>query len=373
MSITQRDLKWMRLAISEARRSVHKDGRGAHPDVGAVAVCDNQIVGSACHGDLYPCDHAEFTLLEKKLQKHPLAGCTVYTTLEPCVERGAGKKPCAQRLIRRRVSRVVIGMLDPNQTVTGKGILQLRRAGIAVDLFPPELMAELEELNRDFIDDQESSISHSALAGVTEAGMTAFYPSRDYYSRFRHGVGNIDQYVATAQHTAILISINLMTGIPFNDLCGCLQSKLTKRGSKFSVVISLLDPRCKEVMMTIAPVLKMQPGDLAGSIHRSLKELLEFKARLPEPARRRFKVQIHTVLPFGSAIMLDHQSPSGRIQIESKPYKAALQQSFAFEIKPGGKSGFYEVIAKAYEDILRDGEDAESLNWPTTSEMKSDA
>jgi hypothetical protein len=46
-------------------------------------------------------------------------------------------------------------MLDPDQTITGKGILLLRRHGIAVDLFPPQLMAELEALNRKFIKAKE--------------------------------------------------------------------------------------------------------------------------------------------------------------------------------------------------------------------------
>jgi pyrimidine deaminase RibD-like protein len=99
-------------------------------------VRDGQILGSACRGDLDPREHAEFSVLEKQLPAQTLAGCIVYTTIEPCTARSHPKVTCADRLIERRVGRAVIGMLDPDQRITGKGILKLRRAGIAVDLFP---------------------------------------------------------------------------------------------------------------------------------------------------------------------------------------------------------------------------------------------
>lgn len=49
------------------------------------------------------------------------------------------------------MARVVIGMVDPDQRISGKGILELRKANIEVDLFPKDFMAEAEEINRDFI------------------------------------------------------------------------------------------------------------------------------------------------------------------------------------------------------------------------------
>jgi pyrimidine deaminase RibD-like protein len=143
------DDAFMRLAISEAARCVAEDG-GARPMVGVVVVRDGRILCSSRRGELSPGDHAEYTALEGKLKSSSLVGSTVYTTLEPCTSRSAPKKPCVKRLIERKISRVVIGMVDPNPKITGKGILRLREANIAVELFPSDLMSEIEEMNRSF-------------------------------------------------------------------------------------------------------------------------------------------------------------------------------------------------------------------------------
>lgn len=348
------DRHHMCLAIQEAKRSRGEEGR-IHPYVGAVVTREGQILGTSCRGDLDPRDHAEFTVLEKKLPRETLVGCTVYTTLEPCTTRNHPKVTCADRLIERRVSRVVIGMLDPDQRITGRGILKLRRAGIAVELFPQDLMAELEELNRDFTRDHEIRAASAFVNGVAEAGLTGFYPSRDYYARFREETSTIDRYVSTAQTTAILVSINLMTGIPFHGLLAALERKLTTPKGTFSVVISLLDPRRRELMEAIAPVLSKEPADLSHSIRESLRELVCFKGALPKRIRSRVDVRVHCALPFGSAILLDHRQPNGRIQIETKPYKVGLQKSMAFEVMRREPDGLYDVLATSYELLLAHG------------------
>ena len=77
----------------------------------------------------------------------------------------------------------MIGALDPDQRITGQGILRLRRAGIAVDLFSPELMAEVEELNRDFTGACEArSATQSQAADKTVRDLASWllsYPIED--------------------------------------------------------------------------------------------------------------------------------------------------------------------------------------------------
>lgn len=144
------DRAFARLAIDEAKKSVPEDDGKTHPQVGAVVVKNGQVLALAHRGE-EPGNHAEFVALEKKLLNEAVAGATVYTTLEPCTRRNSPKIPCAERLIERKVARVVIGMLDPDPRIRGLGIQRLREANISVTLFPHDLMQEVEELNREFI------------------------------------------------------------------------------------------------------------------------------------------------------------------------------------------------------------------------------
>jgi pyrimidine deaminase RibD-like protein len=142
------DDRFMRMAVDQARMSAAEDER-AHPMVGCVVVKDGKVIATAHRGEIKG-RHAEFIALEEKLRDEALTGCTVYTTLEPCTARNHPKIPCANRLIERRVARVVIGMHDPNPEICGKGIRKLQGADIEVTLFPHALIKELEELNRHF-------------------------------------------------------------------------------------------------------------------------------------------------------------------------------------------------------------------------------
>jgi pyrimidine deaminase RibD-like protein len=117
------DDQFARMAIEEARKSSAEDSR-AHPMVGCVVVKNGEVLATSHRGEIEG-NHAEYIGLETKLKDNSLTGCTVYTTLEPCTTRNHPKVPCADRLIERRVARVVVGMHDPNPDICGKGIRKL--------------------------------------------------------------------------------------------------------------------------------------------------------------------------------------------------------------------------------------------------------
>src|SRR5438128_9803912 len=101
------DRKIMRRAIQLARKC--KDERGRiSPRVGAIVARDGVVIGEAFRGELRQGEHAEFTLFERKLPEKTLAGATLFTTLEPCTSRNHRKIPCADRIVERRIKRVVI-------------------------------------------------------------------------------------------------------------------------------------------------------------------------------------------------------------------------------------------------------------------------
>jgi diaminohydroxyphosphoribosylaminopyrimidine deaminase/5-amino-6-(5-phosphoribosylamino)uracil reductase len=108
-------------------------GEGAvepNPMVGCVIVRDGDIIGQG-HHERFGGPHAEVNALAEAGER--AAGATVYVTLEPCCHQGK-TPPCAQALIRAGVKRVVAAVEDPFVEVGGRGIAELRAAGIPCDV-----------------------------------------------------------------------------------------------------------------------------------------------------------------------------------------------------------------------------------------------
>lgn len=114
----------MRRALSLARRGAGMTS--PNPAVGCVIVKDGRIVGEGWHRKAGT-PHAEVHALSRAGEL--ACGADVYVTLEPCSHYGR-TPPCADALIAAKVSRVLIGMRDPNPLVSGRGIEKLRAAGI---------------------------------------------------------------------------------------------------------------------------------------------------------------------------------------------------------------------------------------------------
>lgn len=144
------------------------------PIVGAIVVKDGIVLGEAFRGEFDPGDHAEFTLLQKKLSDIDVSGATLFTTLEPCTIRNYPKKPCAEWIIERGISRVVIGILDPNPEVCGLGQLMLRQARIQVAHFDADLVDVVESLNKEFSDEYPLDERLKSLAKARELGPNGY-------------------------------------------------------------------------------------------------------------------------------------------------------------------------------------------------------
>ncbi len=135
-----------------------------------------------------------------------------------------------------------------------------------------------------------------------------------------------------------------------------LKEKLEKKQSKFSARISLLNPEREDLMSAMAPVLDLAASKLAASIRDTFQRMAAFRATLPPRGRQRLHLLAHNSIPFGSAILLDHETSGGRIQIETKAYKAPIRESFAFEVVPSGSGNFYRVLVRGYLDLLKDAD-----------------
>jgi diaminohydroxyphosphoribosylaminopyrimidine deaminase/5-amino-6-(5-phosphoribosylamino)uracil reductase len=125
---TEFDQQMIRTVVRLARRG---EGRvEPNPMVGCVLVRNGRIIGQGYHRR-FGGAHAEVEAL-RACGVSP-RGAAAYVTLEPCcAHEGKKTPPCVDALMTAGVSRVVVGSLDPNPKVHGRGVRQLRRAGIAV-------------------------------------------------------------------------------------------------------------------------------------------------------------------------------------------------------------------------------------------------
>lgn len=120
------DQMMMQRCIELARRALGRTS--PNPLVGAIVVRDGEIIGEGFHpGAGQP--HAEIFALRQAGEKSQ--GAIIYVNLEPCNHYGR-TPPCTEALIAAGVSKVVVGMVDPNPLVAGSGIKRLREAGIDV-------------------------------------------------------------------------------------------------------------------------------------------------------------------------------------------------------------------------------------------------
>ncbi|KAB5527088.1 hypothetical protein DKX38_020935 [Salix brachista] len=117
---------YMRRCVELARKAI--GCTSPNPMVGCVIVKDGKIVGEGFHPKAGQ-PHAEVFALR---DAGDLAeNATAYVSLEPCNHYGR-TPPCSEAMVKAKVKKVVVGMIDPNPIVASRGVQRLRDAGIDV-------------------------------------------------------------------------------------------------------------------------------------------------------------------------------------------------------------------------------------------------
>lgn len=153
MAFNELDHRHMRRALDLAAL-----GQGRvepNPMVGCVIADGETVLAEGWHQE-FGGDHAEVNALAQisPQQASTITNSTsLYVTLEPCCHRGK-TPPCTDAIIQSGIRRVVVAMTDPFAKVSGRGVAQLREAG--VDVSADVLANEARELNAPYLKRIES-------------------------------------------------------------------------------------------------------------------------------------------------------------------------------------------------------------------------
>ncbi|MGN0304793.1 MAG: tRNA adenosine(34) deaminase TadA [Lachnospiraceae bacterium] len=139
--------KYMREALKQARKAY---ALGEVP-IGCVIVYEDKIIARGYNRrntDKNTLSHAEITAINrasKKLGDWRLEGCTLYVTLEPC-------QMCAGAIIQSRISKVVMGAMNPKAGCGGSilNILQMAEFNHQAEVERGVLEKECSEILQDF-------------------------------------------------------------------------------------------------------------------------------------------------------------------------------------------------------------------------------
>jgi len=137
------ELQFMKKAIALARKGSLRVS--PNPRVGCVLVKKDKIISEGYH-QYFGGPHAEINALREAEVK--ARGSTMYINLEPCCHYGK-TPPCTEAIIKSGVKEIVVGMVDPNPLVNGKGLRELKTRGVKVKL--GVLKEECTKLNEPYI------------------------------------------------------------------------------------------------------------------------------------------------------------------------------------------------------------------------------
>lgn len=208
------DLRWLDAA---ARIALPFRGTTAeNPTVGAILVSPGGIMLGRAVTASGGRPHAEPLALAMAGEK--ARGATLYVTLEPCNHWGK-TPPCVDAVIASGVSRVVVGLTDPDPRTAGKSIEKLRAAGIAVSVAENHALSrELHEgffsrilRNRPFVT-AKLAVSADGKIGLPDKGNVPI--TGEIAQRWTHMQRALSDAVMVGGNTAVLDRPKLSVRLP---------------------------------------------------------------------------------------------------------------------------------------------------------------
>ncbi len=140
---SERDCLYMSQALRVALNGVYT--ASPNPCVGCIIVAENKVIGEGWHAVAGQA-HAEINAL--KMAGDKAKGASAYVTLEPCSHEGK-TGPCSEAFIKAGITSVITAMQDPFSEVSGKGIDEMRNAGLTVKVGLFE--EEARKINRGYL------------------------------------------------------------------------------------------------------------------------------------------------------------------------------------------------------------------------------
>ncbi|MCX6296976.1 MAG: bifunctional diaminohydroxyphosphoribosylaminopyrimidine deaminase/5-amino-6-(5-phosphoribosylamino)uracil reductase RibD, partial [Bacteroidetes bacterium] len=273
-----------------------------NPMVGCVIVCDGEIIGEGYH-EQYGKEHAEVNAIHSVKNKELLKRSTLYVNLEPCSHFGK-TPPCADLIVEYKIPYVVIGSIDTNSLVSGKGIEKLTNVGIDVKV--GILEADCKKLNKRFFTFHEKKRPYIILKWAQTADGFIDAKRNEENTTKPIQISNSDSkkllHLWRSQEQAIIIGTN--TALLDNP-------QLTVREVKGNNPLRITIDKWLRIPKHFNLFDKSTPTLIFTSVNESSHENLEYvkidfeKAIIPQVMEELYKRNIQSLLVEGGELLLN--------------------------------------------------------------------
>jgi diaminohydroxyphosphoribosylaminopyrimidine deaminase/5-amino-6-(5-phosphoribosylamino)uracil reductase len=233
-----------------------------NPSVGAIIVHQDMIIGEGFTAP-YGGNHAEVNAINSVEDKSLLKEATLYVTLEPCSHFGK-TRPCADLIVKHALKQVVIGCLDANSLVSGKGIERLKKASIPVVLGVLEVECRIhhkrfftvQEKKRPYIILKWAETKDGFVAPIKKVENKPVFISNIYSQQLVHKLRSTEHAILVGTNTVLADNpkLNVRTWSGENPIRVVLDSAL-----RVPENLNVLDGSAKTILITATGNKKRTP------------------------------------------------------------------------------------------------------------------